>query len=183
MSERKSRDEETRSMNTRSREERNEMARRAIQMEYFDPYKEVYHKKPDDVDYAFIRVSVRDVPDNNRLVEMERLGWTPVPASRHPELSSSSHYGHPATNKGYIIEKGGILCERDKALGELERQKRRERNWVEQHSLPGTEGYQGMPGIIAGTPYHRQKRGFSANPQNSRGFGYEPNMKIPGFNS
>lgn len=172
MANHKDRADDTRIMEARELEERKNKARRYIEMDYYDPFQEVARNKPEHVEYAFIRTSIYDVPDYNRLPDMERLGWTPVPASRHPEIAFQSHLGNPASKQGFIENKGTILCERDKELCELERKKTRERNWVIQHSLPGRENFMGVQGISMRAG-QQQQRGYAYDTQ-QKAFGYEP---------
>lgn len=63
--------------------------------------------------YKWIRRSVLGVPDFNHERQMLWMGWSPVPADRHPEEARHFLYQDPnSAPVGNVIErKGLILCE------------------------------------------------------------------------
>jgi hypothetical protein len=94
-----------------------------------------------------VRESVLGNPDTNRMIDMKRKGWTPVPAERHPELVFDDFFGRLTHVKGFIFQKGLILCERPKHYGVLEREQIERRNHEILVSMPGTENFLGEPSI------------------------------------
>lgn len=71
---------------------------------YIDP-----HMVPDGWSYEWKRKTIWGKEDPAHDVELARLGWEPVPASRHPEFM-------PAGNWQTIERDGMILMERPKVL-------------------------------------------------------------------
>src|SRR5258708_4301143 len=67
--------------------------------------------QPPDMAYEWKRVSIWNRPDEEHQINMRNNGWTPVPASRHPELA-----GLAPTKDGVIIRRGQMLMERAKEL-------------------------------------------------------------------
>lgn len=153
MSTRKERNQETRDMElremqTRDFSSRDAEAHRIIGLDDYDPLNEP--RPPEGMVYHWVREYIKDNEmDNNRLREMHRRGWRPVPASRHPEMGLDDFWGSVAetTREGYIRHKGGILCERRKELHDLEMKKSAQKAWIYEKSLPGIEKFQGIPGI------------------------------------
>jgi hypothetical protein len=144
-----SREIKSRASESRSFESR-EAARRVIMnMEYEDPLHIPREIIPDDVDYFWVRESILGEPDTNRMVEMKRKGWTPVPADRHPDMVFDDFFGRLTHVKGFIFQKGLILCERPKYLGQEERKRIEQRNYQIMQSMPGTENFLGEPSIPA----------------------------------
>ena len=60
-------------------------------------------RKPKDMAYKWLRVTVggQEDPENKIMAEMN--GWNPVPAERHPEVSGLS------AKKGCSIVRGGLM--------------------------------------------------------------------------
>lgn len=69
------------------------------------------HKVPYKWTYKWIRRSVLGVPDLNHERNQMRMGWSPVPASRHPEEARTHLYGGDEVVGDVIERKGLILCE------------------------------------------------------------------------
>jgi hypothetical protein len=67
-------------------------------------------QKPDDVEYCWKVQTVAGQDANQNKIVAERNGWTPVPASRHPELAGSN----PEDPDGPIIIGGQMLMEQPK---------------------------------------------------------------------
>lgn len=72
------------------------------------------HIIPPQVEYTWIRTDVYNNP-SERFSQATRIGYHPVPASRHPELMMSGNY---MTDKyqGNIYYKGVMLCEISKRV-------------------------------------------------------------------
>lgn len=102
---------------------------------------------PPDVEYYFVRISTRGEPDSSRMVEMRRKGWTPVPASRHPELVFTDFFNSLDKYSDVIYSDGLLLCERSKRLGKIEQQRLEDKNLQVLTSMPGTENFLGEPSI------------------------------------
>lgn len=67
--------------------------------------------KPDDMVYVWARESVRGQTDMTALMSRRRLGWTPVPRSRHPEFRYLFSDGQESGDD-CIRVKDSILLER-----------------------------------------------------------------------
>jgi len=132
---------------TRDSEARKHNMRDILKMMYADPLYVDPRYIPDDVEYRWIRCSTLGVPDTSRLPEMNRQGWIPVPASRHPDMAYEDPLGRLTHTKGIIFNKGLILCERPKELGEIQRKALEERNYQSLVGLPGVDHLMGEPGL------------------------------------
>lgn len=74
---------------------------------YVDP-----NKIPDGWSYEWKRFTVLGQEDPAYQVQLRRVGWTPVPASRHPEMM-------PADSKDEVVmRKGMILMERPQEISD-----------------------------------------------------------------
>jgi len=75
---------------------------------------------PEGWEYQLKAVSVVGQENRHHLLAMKRVGWTPVPASRHPHLMPAGYDG-PIENKGLMLmEKPKILTDRSRVLEEQE---------------------------------------------------------------
>lgn len=83
---------------------------------WYDP-----KNKPPDMAYQWIATSVMGQEQKQHMVEMSRYHWTPVPASRHPEIMGSSGGDKP------IIIGGQMLCERPQYLNDESRAEEEQR--------------------------------------------------------
>lgn len=63
-------------------------------------------KKPDGMDYQWHAVTILGKENTQQLVNWERNKWTPVPASRHPEIG-----GEPIPKESRFANSGGIKVE------------------------------------------------------------------------
>jgi hypothetical protein len=70
-------------------------------------------KKPPDMDYNWKAETINGQENTQNLVNYEANGWTPVPASRHPERA-----GRRAKADDVIRIGGQILMERPKEISE-----------------------------------------------------------------
>ena len=59
--------------------------------------------KPEGYAYAWRRVSIAGQEDTRRQIVSEANGWTPVPASRHPELTGSRGGDEPIILGGQML--------------------------------------------------------------------------------
>lgn len=140
----KSRTEEARRL-----EERLAELRPVMNMTYADPLYVDPDKIPPGWEYYWVRESILGEADLGRTVEMKKKGWTPVPASRHPEMCFDDFLGRQSHLKGYIFHKGLVLFERPKEIGDKERKKQQEYNAKILQSMPGTENFMSDPTIPA----------------------------------
>ena len=69
-------------------------------------------KIPDGWTYEWKRHTVLGMEDPSYQVSLRRMGWTPVPASRHPEMMPANH------KDDVILRKGMILMERPEEITE-----------------------------------------------------------------
>jgi hypothetical protein len=60
-------------------------------------------QKPEGMSYAWRRVSLAGQEDVRRQVVSETNGWTPVPASRHPELMGTRGGDEPIILGGQML--------------------------------------------------------------------------------
>lgn len=160
--EKKSREEiVARSESSRASDNRDAQIRTYLKMDFVDPLYIDLTLKPEDVDYHWVRDSVLGQPDDFRMVEMQRRGWTPVPPERHPELKVAG-ISHRKTDEriGVIYNKGLILCERPKEYGEIERESQRKYNVQQMMAIPGLAQHMNdplMPMNVLRNETHTQK--------------------------
>jgi hypothetical protein len=140
-SERTTRVEESRNLEAREAIIRN-LKMQFVDKRYIDP-----SKVPADVDYWWVRMSVRGEPDLSRLPAMERVGWSPVPAERHPELLPRDSSGRLSNSSGHIIIDGLILCERPKEYGVIEREISAEQQYKVMTGIPGLDNFMADPSM------------------------------------
>ena len=138
---------DTRSAESRKSDERKLQERAIMDMAYADPLYVPPSYIPEGMEYRWIRESCHDQPDNTRLVEARKKGWTPVPAERHQDLAHEDFFGRLSHMRGYIYHRGLILHEREKYLGDLENKKANEYNAQILASMPGTDNFMGEPAI------------------------------------
>lgn len=127
-----------------------------MQMHHRDPLYIPADEIPENVEYYWVAESCMDKPDHARPMEMERRGWSAVPASRHPDMVLKRNFGKDDEHHGrdYIYYKGLVLYERDKELCEIERgQTQRMVDSVESN----------MTGVESGGPAHWRKVQFNGN--------------------
>lgn len=128
--------------------ELNENHKRAVMnMSYADPLHVPSEIIPHGWEYRWVRESCLDKPDNKRMVDAKRKGWTPVPSNRHPDMVYEDFFGRLEHMKPYIYHAGLILCERPAELGRLEQKRAEEHNYQVMTSMPGTDNFMGEPNI------------------------------------
>ena len=77
-------------------------------------------KAPPGWEYNLKAVSVVGMENRHHLLSMKRTGWTPVPASRHPQVMPAGYDG-PIEIKGLMLmEKPKILTDRARELEQRE---------------------------------------------------------------
>jgi hypothetical protein len=130
--------------------ERNKQLNRVMNMEYYSPLWVDPDLIPLGMEYRWIRESVLGQPDLSRSIEMRRAGWTPVPASRHPDMCFDDFLGRQTHLKGFIFHKGLVLFERERKIGDAEKEYWAELNRKRVTSLPGRETELGEPIIPLG---------------------------------
>lgn len=101
---------------------------------------------PPDMEYRWVRETVRGYVDEDNVLNKTRNGWTPVPASRHSAYSAGSLFPgmKPLHDDNSIIRHSGlVLCEKPKRLVDAERNRRQREHMEIMQSTPGLEA---MPG-------------------------------------
>jgi hypothetical protein len=100
------------------------------------------HEIPPDVEYAWVRMTVRGYEDRANVQKRTRAGWTPVPASRHAAYSRGSLFPGMKSNEAEetIIQYDGlVLCEKSKRILQKERSARHRENMEIMESTPGLD--------------------------------------------
>lgn len=112
---------------------------------------------PEGWEYYWARESLRGEPDVGRIIELRKKGWTPVPASRHPHMVFEDFLARKEYLRGYIADRGLVLVERPKSVGDEFRAKLNSLNNRVLKSMPGTEEYdptfKSSPGITTRSLY------------------------------
>lgn len=122
--------------------DKDDRIRKALKMEFQDRFYIPPEEIPDDMEYYWVRDTIFGVPDENRIIEMQRKGWTFVPASRHPGRTESGVPWRPRTEKSEFIFEGGlVLCERPKVYGQIERNTLNDYNRKVMLAVPGQENF------------------------------------------
>jgi len=114
---------DSRAWESRYSEDRLQNIRKAIHMQYGDPFFIPPEKIPADVHYYWVRVHIfkdGSEPDFNRSAEMYEKGWDFVPVTRHPEFTAMDLTKPTGKLEGCITRRGHVLVERPKVLGEME---------------------------------------------------------------
>lgn len=137
------RDFQDRDENTRRLEERLAQLRPMYDMMYRDPLHFDENEIPYGWEYQWVRSSIYDVPDNSRMIEAQKRGWTVVPPERHPERCYVSHTGD---KQKFIFHKGLIVMERPKEIGDMERKKQADYNRRIESGMPGLNNVLGEAG-------------------------------------
>jgi len=102
---------------------------------------------PPGMDYYWGTISIMGMPRPNRMIELKRKGWEPVPAERHPELAFTEFFETNSQMRGHIWRDGLVLLERPTEYGDIERKQTEERNYQILTTMPGTENFLGEPSI------------------------------------
>lgn len=68
-------------------------------------------KIPANMTYAWVRESTLNEPDPDNMTDRMIRGWSPVPASRHPEMVPPPLPGYEGLEVSVIRRGGLILCE------------------------------------------------------------------------
>lgn len=100
------------------------------------------HEIPPDMEYAWVRMTVRGYEDRANVQKRTRAGWTPVPATRHASYSRGSLFPGMKSNEAEetIIQYDGlVLCEKPKRQLQKERAARHRENMEILESTPGLD--------------------------------------------
>lgn len=138
---------------SRRLQEREEELRDVVNTSYADPLYVDPALVPEGWEYHWGRESYMGHPDDGRIVELRKKGWTPVPASRHPSMVFEHFWGNKEYLRGFISHKGLVLVERPKSIGDKARAMLNALNNRIKHSMPGTEHFQSQPGIATKSLY------------------------------
>lgn len=140
---RESREAQT-ARSSREEEERLNQSRAFLQNLYPDRLYFPKEEIPEQMDYRWIREEVQGSPDRARITVMTRKGWTPVPASRHPNFLSDRTWNGTLYKEDVIRVQGLILCERPKELGKIEDQTLKARNQLNRTAVNWSAGEIGI---------------------------------------
>lgn len=113
-------EERNRSLETRTFESREAQARRNMEMSYTHFLDRAAKDRPENMEYKWVTDHVRGDSSFSKMGEYNMLGWTPVPAERHPHMSMGIVSWRDNPYDGYIQYKGAVLCERPIEYGEYE---------------------------------------------------------------
>lgn len=101
----------TRSGTSRASETREAGARKRPETHFQSKLYVPSEKIPDGVEYAWVRESTLNEPDPDNMTDRMIRGWSPVPASRHPEMVPPPLPGYEGVEVSVIRRGGLILCE------------------------------------------------------------------------
>lgn len=86
--------------------------------------------------YRWVRVEANGAADNKNWSQMTRVGWTPVPRSRHEKrFPLIPMPGQGDNSDGAIVYGGLILCERDTRLVVRDKQRQEEKTRAAHESI------------------------------------------------
>ena len=123
---------------------------------YFDP-----SSIPDGWSYEWKRHTILNAADPTYEVALRRMGWTPVPASRHPEMMPTTGGGDTILRKGMILmERPAAVTERVK---EIERKRARDQVRAKEEQLSSAPSGQ-FERANKGNPLAQVKKGYEAIP-------------------
>jgi hypothetical protein len=105
-------------------------------------------------EYSWIRTHTLDVPDFTREVQTRKLGFTPVPADRHPDMCIDDRYVTSQKNN-FISYRGLLLCEIPKIIMDKRRAAQAQHNELVTNSLQGLNSMMSDP--------HMPKRDFGSS--------------------
>lgn len=138
---------ENRMAEGRSAERRESEMRTIMNMNYQDTLYVPEDVIPKGYEYRWGTISVLGTPRPNRMIELKRKGWEPVPAERHPELAFTEFFESNSQMRGHIWRDGLVLVERPTEYGDIERAQLAKLNNQLLNSMPGTENFLGEPSI------------------------------------
>lgn len=111
---------------------------RNLQMDYHNELHVDQTYKPDDMVYQWAREEIFGQVDTAALISRRRLGWTPVPKSRHPEFRALLDDGKERGDD-YIRIRGNILLERHIKYHEVASAKSEEANFEAMRAVAAME--------------------------------------------
>lgn len=123
---------------SRRLEERESQLRQGFQMKWQDPFYIPPEKIPAGWHYRWVRTSVLGDTSFSKLQEAARLGFTPVPSDRHPDLVFKSPVDRENSLDGFI-HNGGLM------LHEIPLSIMKDRKY--QEDVKNAELLQSMPGL------------------------------------
>lgn len=103
---------------------------------------------PEDKVYIWARETFDGRPDQSRIPALRRMGWTPVPSDRHPELCLHLP-GEVGYKSGYISYAGLVLYECSKELVKKRQAHQEQKNMEQVTNLPATQTLMGEPSMPA----------------------------------
>lgn len=109
-------------MGNRRFEMRDADIRTALKDGFSDPLDIPIDMKNPDLDYHWVRDMFVGHVDNARMSQMQKRGWEPVSAERHPELMPLEVPGRESPVGTFVNHRGLILCDRPKQWGVIERE-------------------------------------------------------------
>jgi len=144
---------------TRMAQVREQYKRDLMNMTYRDVlYVDEAYKKP-GFDYLWVRESLHGEPDVANFADARRRGWEPVKADRFADVFSDDLFGKSTQKGGYRYQRGLVLCERPKDIGDLERQRIQEES---DRVLRGLKGLQNNLGDnLTQSDFNHVKRGYT----------------------
>lgn len=93
--------------------------------------------------YMWLRQSLMNEPDVGRDTQTRRLGFTPVPGDRHPELYFG--YNHEDGTRNSIVYNGLMLCEIPTKIQKERDDMAAQANRVAVTSMPALHGMEADP--------------------------------------
>jgi hypothetical protein len=133
-----SRTEESRRLEAREMELREQFDMTANDPLWVDP-----RKIPHGWEYAWIKTALLDIPDFVREIQTKKIGFTPVPSDRHPELCTEGMLGQLKHN--YIKYRGLMLCEIPKSVMDRRRKTQALQNFQITDQLQGLQSMMSDP--------------------------------------
>lgn len=137
-----------RETDTRKTEDRESILRAIQDDDYRDPMYIPPEIVPPGWVYKWGTHSLLGEPKPEVMMKYRRKGWTPVPASRHPDLAYQSTNADPSIN-GAIWRGGQVLIERRVEYENAEIEHNEKVNLEALQSMPGQDNYLGDPNLPA----------------------------------
>lgn len=159
-----------RMVETREAEDRRSIERAIMDMDYRDILYIPPEIVPEGWVYKWGNYSVLGEVQQGNMMKLRRKGWSPVPAERHPELAFEAFGNADPNMKGFIYRSGSVLIERRKEYEDMEQRELERTNNEVLTSMPGTEGFAGVPGLPAKDNSEAYMT-FNSNAQRNASFG------------
>lgn len=120
--------------------------RKMLKMQYQDKLHIDPDSIPPNMEYMWVRESLFGDEAFSKMTERKRVGWTPVPATNHPEMIQEFEHGRKHHLDGFIHYSGLVLCQRPKEYGVIQRQMEHEASVANMLAIPGRDTG-GMNGV------------------------------------